>query len=150
MVKEEEARANLFFLYLHKLFSANYEQFTKCLGLFGLCWGYTSPKRSVRTNIQVSNKCRMAPGSSADFCVFLCSFPSLPQFIPKYFASSHLPLFHALLPILKYHSLLFLTQALCFVSCYPVTLMPGTVSGTGISLGDLEIENTLCLTFIFM
>lgn len=53
MVKEEGARANLF-LYLHKLFSADYEQFTNCLGLSGLCAGDTLAPNNLDAGAPVS------------------------------------------------------------------------------------------------
>lgn len=68
----------------------------------------------------------------ADFLPFLCSFPFLPQPIPKPFAFLQLPLFHALFPHSEAPFSPVPAQAVSFVSSF-VTL-------TTMLIGDLEME----------
>lgn len=110
-MKEEEERPNLFFLFLHKLFSADCEQGSVNSAGDKLAPNHLDTGGPVGEDRHTGKQpCKIASGCLLwTSCLFPCSFLSLPQLIPKYFASPQLPLFHAF-PIPQLPSLLVLTQ----------------------------------------
>lgn len=106
-----KVRAVLFFLSLHKQFSAGMKALKT---LWALCWECTSPKPSRclgsgpgghrHTGEQ---QCRLTSVSLLPSCVFLCSFSFLLQLIPEDFTSPSVP-------CLSFHSQSLFSPLFCF------------------------------------